>query len=114
MLDQATAGNRSNSPFGDIIPLLQTVMGGGDGGSGTTFRDLLSEEERKEDQSLLMKLVLDMTIQDVLSIMSENFGALTGLQPKMKECLLREGMNNEDTPQRREAVSEEIANTINS
>lgn len=62
----------------------------------------LFPEEASQNGSLPYKILMDLSLSDLLALINGNIEVVKDLYPKMKSILLQDYMDGEDTPESRE------------
>jgi hypothetical protein len=95
-----------------VMPLINNAMSSTGNQQSQTLGELFPEE-REAATSYGFKVLTNMTIPDLISLMNGNYSSLTTLQPRMRQILLSDYMNNEDTPENRQLATDKIAEELN-
>ena len=104
----------SNNPLagllGNTLPQLRGFMQG-DNPMSRPLREL-SPNDVTEDSSFVFRILMDLSLQDFLAIMSGNDSVIWGMRVSAEAILLERYMNGNDTAPAREEAAWAIAKEI--
>lgn len=111
----ANMGNENpiSQAFQSMMPLLNGAMSGSGGNPMTQTLGSVFPEDREGARSFFFKVIVNLSLQDLIAIMNGNYEVVSHLHPRMRDILISQYMNGEDTPANRQAAAETISQEVN-
>lgn len=104
------------SPLGGLLQSMMPILSAAGSDSNTfniPLKDLITEEDGQE-MGFIMKVIQNLTLQDLIALMNGNFEITNSLHETTRDILMSEYMYGEDTPEHREVAGARISDEINS
>ena len=105
--------NNSQNPLSQLVQSFMPAISNSSGNPlNNPIGDLLNNE-REQANSFFSKVLVELSIQDLLAFFNGNYDVLTSLHPKVRKILIEQYMNGQDTSENREEASRKIAKELN-
>ena len=112
-MNNLAGDNNSQNPLSQLVQSFMPAISNSSGNPlNNPIGDLLNNE-REQANSFFSKVLVELSIQDLLAFFNGNYDVLTSLHPKVRKILIEQYMNGQDTSENREEASRKIAKELN-